>query len=106
MGLGSGIRDPEKNLYRIPDPDPQHCQILRGSSSGWLKRQSPPKFYIRGLSLTGNRRRLTYSNHGLYAVFLMNGYEGAIKHRFNVGCIPTDNRGRPKMILRDHSSEP
>jgi hypothetical protein len=27
MGLGSGIRDPGsgKNLFRIPDPDPQHC---------------------------------------------------------------------------------
>jgi hypothetical protein len=35
MGLGSGIRDPEKtysgsriqwsNRHRIPDPDPQHC---------------------------------------------------------------------------------
>ncbi len=22
MGLGSGIRDPEKNLFRIPDPGP------------------------------------------------------------------------------------
>jgi hypothetical protein len=27
MGLGSGIGDPGsgKNLFRIPDPDPQHC---------------------------------------------------------------------------------
>ncbi len=37
MGLGSGIRDPEKPIpdpgsriqgskrHRIPDPDPQHC---------------------------------------------------------------------------------
>jgi hypothetical protein len=40
MGLGSEIRDPEKNLFRIPDPgagvkkapdpDPQHC--LQGRS--------------------------------------------------------------------------
>jgi len=36
MGLGSGIRDPEKTYsgsriqgskrHRIPDPDPQHCK--------------------------------------------------------------------------------
>jgi hypothetical protein len=25
MGLGSEIRDPEKNLFLIPDLDPQHC---------------------------------------------------------------------------------
>ncbi len=29
MVLGSGIRDPgsRKNLFRIPDPDPQHCWL-------------------------------------------------------------------------------
>jgi len=44
MGLGSGIRDPEKNLFRIPDPgpgskrhripdtDPQYCIYVRNSA--------------------------------------------------------------------------
>jgi hypothetical protein len=46
MGLVFGIRDPEKNLFRIqdpgvkkaPDPDPQHCQNKYGTrvSGKWL----------------------------------------------------------------------
>jgi hypothetical protein len=31
MGLGSEIRDLEKNLFRIPDPDPQYCHPSRCS---------------------------------------------------------------------------
>ncbi len=60
MGLGSGIRDPEKThsgfriqgskRHRIPDPDPQHCKILTFlvNSVLWIRTRDE-KIQIRDL---------------------------------------------------------
>jgi hypothetical protein len=45
--MGLGIRDQEKNLFRIPDTDPQYCFVLYGKKRRKRKTWEPLKGTFR-----------------------------------------------------------